>query len=136
MELLNFSLSIWPHSLFLLILILNFETNLPDRKKFSKTVHQYQSCLIKLPRYVLEDGTITRHEYTNFISSQAPDLLQFAHGLYDIYDANGDHHLGLTDLNALHSKIDVDGKLLLLHIFIQDFDLKFSFVYNLILLAS
>lgn len=136
MELLNFSLSIWPHSLFLLILILNFETNLPDRKKFSKTVHQCQWCLIKLPRYVLEDGTITRHEYTNFISSQAPDLLQFAHGLYDIYDANGDHHLGLTDLNALHSKIDVDGKLLLLHIFIQDFDLKFSFVYNLILLAS
>lgn len=59
--------------------------------------------------YFLEDGTITRHEYTNLISSQAPDLLSYAHALYDIYDANGDHHLGMQDLDALYSLMDSDG---------------------------
>eukprot|EP00105_Crassostrea_gigas_P022544 XP_011442108.1 PREDICTED: uncharacterized protein LOC105338608 [Crassostrea gigas] len=56
-----------------------------------------------------KDGTITRHEYTNLISSQAPDLSSYAHALYDIYDANGDHHLGMQDLDALYSKMDSDG---------------------------
>nr|XP_022324518.1 uncharacterized protein LOC111125235 [Crassostrea virginica] len=55
------------------------------------------------------DGTITRHEYTNYIGSQVPDLLSFAHALYDIYDANGDHHLGAQDLDVLYKKMDIDG---------------------------
>ncbi|XP_062596777.1 uncharacterized protein LOC134258262 isoform X2 [Saccostrea cucullata] len=55
------------------------------------------------------DGQITRHEYTTFIGSQAPDLLSYAHALYDIYDANGDHHLRLADFDALYAKMDMDG---------------------------
>lgn len=64
--------------------------------------------------HILEDGTITRHEYTNLISSQAPDLSSYAHALYDIYDANGDHHVGMQDLNALYSKMDSDGNIIFL----------------------
>lgn len=35
--------------------------------------------------------------------------MSYAHALYDIYDANGDHHLGMQDLDALYSKMDTDG---------------------------
>ncbi|XP_052674733.1 uncharacterized protein LOC128156586 [Crassostrea angulata] len=55
------------------------------------------------------DGTITRHEYTTFLSAQTPELLSYAHALYDIYDADGDHHLGMQDLDKLYAKMDIDG---------------------------
>lgn len=64
--------------------------------------------------HILEDGTITRHEYTTFLSAQTPELLSYAHALYDIYDADGDHHLGMQDLDALYSKMDSDGNTIFL----------------------
>lgn len=64
--------------------------------------------------HILEDGTITRHEYTTFLSAQTPELLSYAHALYDIYDADGDHHLGMQDLDELYAKMDIDGNITIL----------------------
>ena len=51
---------------------------------------------------------MSRHEYTAF-TTQAPELHDFAHALYDIFDANGDHHVDDHDISALYGKMDKDG---------------------------
>ncbi|XP_033732669.1 uncharacterized protein LOC117322050 [Pecten maximus] len=56
-----------------------------------------------------KDGTITRHEYVTAATKNAPDLTEFTHGLFDTFDANGDHHLTLYDTEALYNRMDADG---------------------------
>ncbi|XP_069121385.1 uncharacterized protein [Argopecten irradians] len=56
-----------------------------------------------------KDGTITRHEYVTAATKDAPDLFEFSHGLFDNFDANGDHHLDLQDTTALYNRMDTDG---------------------------
>ena len=58
----------------------------------------------------LDDGRVTRHEYTVHITETNPELHDFAHVLYDDYDLDGDHHLDKHDYDAYYAKVNANGK--------------------------
>ncbi|XP_060071897.1 uncharacterized protein LOC132551772 [Ylistrum balloti] len=60
-----------------------------------------------------KDGTITRHEYVTAATKDAHDLTDFTNGLFNTFDANGDHHLTLSDTTALYNRMDADGDALI-----------------------
>ncbi|XP_059145924.1 uncharacterized protein LOC131933138 [Physella acuta] len=55
------------------------------------------------------DGRITRHEYTTYVASHTPELLDVAHSIYDVYDVDGDHHLDQHDFDNFYGLMDGDG---------------------------
>ena len=62
--------------------------------------------------FILDDGRVTRHEYTTYITDATPSLQDFAHILFDDYDMNKDHHLDKLDYNAYYAKVDANGMIL------------------------
>jgi len=58
----------------------------------------------------IDDGQITRHEYTEFICAVSPNLYQLSHWLFDEYDVNKDHHLRREDYDALFAALDANGE--------------------------
>ncbi|KAK0044471.1 serine/threonine-protein kinase fhkB [Biomphalaria pfeifferi] len=79
---------------------LDLDTNLNgniDRHEIDESFRTYDSN---------NNGRISRTEYTNFVTSHEPTLLDLSHALYDVYDVDSDDQLDHHDFDNFYSLMD------------------------------
>lgn len=55
------------------------------------------------------NGKVDRHEYTEAICAQSPEMYQYSHYMYDEFDADHDHSLEASDYDFFFPKMDTNG---------------------------
>ena len=60
--------------------------------------------------FVSVSGEVSRHEFTEFVCAEVPDLYNMGHYLFDEFDFNGDHHLQTLDYRLMLNKTDTNRK--------------------------